>query len=508
MLRPLAWILAGLSFAGLVASPRLTSAQFGSSQLRSAPRRVSVQSFVGPRAGSLRSGLIRSLQEAEDVAVVPRTEVAEVAAAQGIHGSLHPSDYATVGAAGSIAAFVRGSSRRRRGRWVLTLTVYSGADGSRVGAVSLSGRTLGALSSVRRTGYSRLRSLLESTAPGAPLQAEPVVDPNAQPWYARHETPEVVESPEEPDTPSAPPGRWRALRVGLLVGTLRRSMSAQARVDPTLRGGGPGDPSLSEGRSYESAGLGAMELGLGLELYPGAFGDQPVFPYLGVVFSYRHSLGLSTNAPACSGNARCTSASPDVAVDTSESELYVGARLRYGVDDKTTLFADLGYGRFAFELDPSDLALVDGASIVPTLAYGHVRLGVGFRYDFVPRLFTLGARFAYLAGIGVGQDAKRIWGVKTQRPSGFLLALDLESELTPIADGAFVRLSLEYFRFKTTFRGQTACRVEDPPGSSTCPVNTLWEPWPTDASGTVTGGFADPVTDGYLRLGLTLGYEY
>jgi len=441
------------------------------------------------------------------VVVVPHTEVDAVAEAQGIHGTIQPSQYAAVGAAGRIAAFVRGSASRRRGRWVLTLTVYSGADGSRVGAASLSGRTLGALSTVRRVGYSRIQSLLEQTAPAAPVVAQPVVDPNAQPWYARHDEPEVAEAPAEDDAPSAPPHRWRALRVGLLVGTLRRSMSAQALVDPTLRPpGAAGDPLVPEGRSYQSAGLGAMELGFGAELYPGSFDEEAAFPYLGVVLSYRHSAGLSTNAPSCAGNVRCTSPTPNVAVNTTETDLYVGARLRYGIDDETTLFADVGYGSFKFALASNDLALVDGASIVPTLNYAHIKLGAGFRYDIVPRLFTLGGRFAYLAGLGVGDDAKRIWGTQTSSSGGFSVGLDLESEIYPIADGVFARISLEYFRFKTSFRGQTACRVPD--AMNECAADTLWEPWPTDASGTIIGGFADPVKDGYLRLGLMLGYEY
>jgi len=481
------------------------------SSAASAQRRVSVQSFSGPSASSLRAGLIRSLQDAADIEVVPRNEVETLAEAQGIHHNLSPSDYAVVGPAGQIAAFVRGASRRRRGRWVLTLTVYAGADGSRLGAVSITGRTLGALGNVRRTGYSRLRELLESTGPApAPQPAAVVPDPNAQPWYQRQ--PETPPEPEEPDEPSAPPGRWRALRVGFLVGTLRRSMSATAKVDPALRGGSPGDPLLEEPRSYGSAGLGALELGLGLELYPGSFGDNPVFPYLGLVFSYRHSVGLSTEAPSCAPVStpalpnRCTSPTSLVSVATTESELYLGVRLRYGIDDSTTLYADIGYGNFTFALASNDLTLLEGGSIVPTLAYSHIRLGAGFRYDAVPRLFTLGARFAYLAGLGVGDDAKAIWGTETSSTGGFSLGLDLESEIYPISDGVFARISLEYFRFKTSFRGQTACREPDSAGA--CALDSLWEPWPTDAAGSLTGGLQDPVKDGYLRLGLTLGYEY
>ncbi|NCQ61634.1 MAG: hypothetical protein GW913_13330 [Myxococcales bacterium] len=496
MLRPIACILACSAFLYVAGQPGLASAQ----------RRVSVQSFVGPHGSSLRGDMIRSLQEENDVVVVPSAEVDAAAEAQGIHGSIQPSQYAAVGAAANISAFVRGSASRRRGRWVLTISVYSGADGSRVGAASITGRTLGALSTVRRVGYARIRSLLEQTEPGTPVQAQPVVDPNAQPWYARNDEPELAEPPEEDDTPSAPPGRWRALRVGLLVGTLRRSMSSEALVDPVLRGGAPGGSLIPEGRSYQSAGLGAMEAGLGIELYPGSFGEEAAFPYLGFLFSYRHSVGLTTNAPACGGNVRCTSPTPEVAVATTETELYLGARLRYGIDDDTTIFADVGYGSFQFALASNDLALVDGASIVPTLAYSHIKLGAGFRYDVAPRLFTLGARFAYLAGLGVGDEGKRIWGTQTSSTGGFSLGLDLESELFPIADGVFARVSVEYFRFKTTFRGQTACR--EPDSTDACAPDTLWEPWPTDASGNLTGGFSDPVKDGYVRLGLMVGYEY
>lgn len=474
-----------------------------------AQRRVSVQSFTGPQSNSLRMGLIRGLSDAPDVVVVSRDELDQVAASVGIHGRLSPSDYATVGPAAQIAAFIRGSVRRRRGRWSLILTVYSGSDGSRLGAVSFQGRTLGSLSAVRRSGYRRLSPLLDQAQPPAPVaQPTPTPAPNAQPWYQRQAPPEIPPEPEEPDEPSAPPGRWRALRVGVLVGTLRRSMHTTALVDPALRGGSSGDPLLEEARSYGSAGLGAMELGVSLELYPGSFVADADFPYLGLLFSYRHSVGLTTNAPACVGNARCPVPAPadgQVSVGTTESELFAGVRVRYGADERTTIYADLGYGLFTFALAEEDLAQLVGGSIVPTMAYSHLRVGAGFRYDAVPRLFTLGAHFDYLAGLGVGDQAKAVWGTETGRPGGFELGLDLESELYPAVDGLFVRLSLSYFRFKTTFRGQTACRDS---GGGACDFNGLWEPWPTDAAMNLTGGLQDPVKDGYLRLGLTLGYEY
>jgi len=160
VLRPIACILACSAFLYVAGQPGLASAQ----------RRVSVQSFVGPHGSSLRGDMIRSLQEENDVVVVPSAEVDAAAEAQGIHGSIQPSQYAAVGAAANISAFVRGSASRRRGRWVLTISVYSGADGSRVGAASITGRTLGALSTVRRVGYARIHC---SSRPSRALRSRP-----------------------------------------------------------------------------------------------------------------------------------------------------------------------------------------------------------------------------------------------------------------------------------------------------------------------------------------------
>jgi len=72
VLRPIACILACSAFLYVAGQPGLASAQ----------RRVSVQSFVGPHGSSLRGDMIRSLQEENDVVVVPSAEVDAAAEAQ------------------------------------------------------------------------------------------------------------------------------------------------------------------------------------------------------------------------------------------------------------------------------------------------------------------------------------------------------------------------------------------------------------------------------------------
>jgi hypothetical protein len=114
----------------------------------------------------------------------------------------------------------------------------------------------------------------------------------------------------------------------------------------------------------------------------------------------------------------------------------------------------------------------------------------------------LGARFAYRVGLDVGADARRIWGASTGRPSGLQVGAELRHEMTWLADGAFVAIGVEWFRFTTVFRGQTACRA-----GSECAEYELWEPWP-ETGDIVDGGIRDPLDDDYLRLTLNIGWAY
>ncbi|HJK93674.1 MAG TPA: hypothetical protein RMH85_09390 [Polyangiaceae bacterium LLY-WYZ-15_(1-7)] len=514
----IALLLAALALAVLAPAAPLM-AQEG-------PQRVAVGRFGGPQSARIRALLIQNLEE-NGLEVVDVDEVVAVAERLLDGGRIQEDDYPVIARELQIAAFLDGRVRRARRRWTLRVTVRNGADGLRLGGRSWGGRTIRSLRAVRRNGHARLQeylALAQTPAPAVEAQ-ETVADPNADPWYASGEEevpPEGEgEGDDEEEEPSDDGGDlgYRPLRFGLLAGTLRRSMQSTVEVDSAYRSPYMAGGTITEDREYTSGGLGHMELGLMVDLFPGAFLDEPVVPWLGMRFRYRHSVLLESQGPGCIPNeeppvpagepvargARCPSDDPSfvVPVETTQQELYVGAAVDANVGSTARgpwLQLDLGYGFFHFVLDPDDLSLLRRQSIVPPLRYSYVQIGAGLRY-MLHEVFGVAARFGYRFGLGVGDDAKRIWGTKTNEIGGFTVAGDLVFDLSVLKEGIFATVGVEFFRFTTRFRGQTACRVLE------CADYELWEPWPQEGDD-VSGGFDDPVDDSYLRLSIALGYAF
>ena len=497
--------------------------------------RVAVERFAGPQGGSIRGVVVRDL-ESHGIEVIDQSEVNSAARELVGRINLRDDDYAVVAQRLNIKAFVDGRISRERRRWSVRVTVRNGADGLRLGTASWGSRTVGALRGASRRAYERIAEYLDiavapSGAGPTPEQPDPIVAPEGEvPWYERNqdETQEEEEDEEEEDEDEeVVPGRYAKVRFAVLAGTTSRSMSTTALVDPRLRtpfpavldvdgDGNPRNDLIAEPREYESGGLGHFELGIGAELYPGAFLEEPVVPWLGLAFHYRHSVGLKTNGNRClaaqepaGATARCDG-DPVVPVGTSQSELYVGPRADINLGEGRrgpNVSIDVGYGQFTFELDPDDLSALDRINIIPPLRYRYVHLGLGTRYDFHD-YFGIGAMFAYRLGLGVGNDARRIWGGTTSSTSGFTVGVDLRHPMSYLEDGIFVTLGIQFSRFSTKFRGQTACRNPDATGM--CPSTDLWEPWPEAQEGgaaVVIGGIPDTVQDNYFRLALAIGYE-
>ncbi len=487
-------------------------------------QRVVVERFGGPQSARLRALLTQSLEE-NGLEVVPEVELREALRELELRAPHDAEQYVALARALRVAAFLDGRVGRARRTWTLRVTVRNGSDGAQLGASVWSGRNLAALRAVRRSGHARLQDHLSaSTAPPQPIAVttETVADPNAAPWYAagEEEAPPgaVDETQDEPPTARDPRG-YPSIRFALLGGTLRRSLVTDVLVDSAYRV--PFEPGtrLQEQRLYESSGVGHMELGVSFELFPDAFARRPTIPWLGVMVHYRRSLLLNSEGPSCLPSqepdpalvgdgsvprgARCPNVDV-VQVKTTQQELFAGLRLEPNVGDDVRgpwLTFDAGYGLFQFVLDPDDLVQLERTTIVPPLDYRYVHLGGGVRYGLHPTFF-IGARFAYRVGLDVGADARRIWGAETGRPSGLQLGAEVRHEMIWLADGMFATLALEWFRFTTVFRGQTACAA-----GAECADYEPWEPWP-EADGIVDGGLRDPVNDDYLRLVLQIGWAY
>lgn len=497
--------------------------------------RIAVGRFSGPQGSAVRSALVSDLEE-NGVEVVEWSEV--VAAAREETGSSrlrNDSDYVPVATALRLNAFITGSVRRARRSWGLRVVVRNGADGMRLGTERWSGRTVASLRSIRNSGYRRLQEHLAIANPPAPVAPPipPQPDPapaGGQPWYATGDG-EVPEDPDDTDDDEDDNDDERSsalgndgIRFSLDVGTLRRSMATDVVVDSLYRSPFPMPPEpeepgtlITEERRYQSRGLGHLELGFTAEVFPGALMDDPVVPWLGLMFRFRNSVGLQSTGFPCRvvdeplpptestrpRGDRC----PDdedtlIPIETTQRELYIGVRVDYDFSDDGRgpyFLLDAGYGVFQFRLEPDDLRLVDRLSIIPPVDYSYIHLGAGVRYYFNDIIGVM-ARASYRVGLGVGADALNIWGVQTKDTGGFTLGADLIGRLDRVARGLFMTVGLEFFRFKTRFRGQTACVATD--SSDSCDGDELWEQWPEG------GGIEDPVSDNYLRLNLSIGYAF
>ena len=272
--------------------------------------RVVIERFTGPQGGSMRSLLVASLED-KGVVVVPNDEVRDKASEIFGHTELTEEDFVRVAEALRVSAFIDGRVSRQRRRWALRVTARNAADGAELGTARWSGRTVGTLRAIRRNGHSKLADYLASASAVAPVQTPPpeTVAPaqaarDGSAWYSAGPD-EEDPNEEEDEVEQAPGPRARghdAVRVGLLLGTLKRSLGGEVLVRPALRvppNVMPADLPLVELREYNSRGLGHLEVGLTAELFPGALLEDPVVEWLGIAFQFRNSLFLRTTAAGC-----------------------------------------------------------------------------------------------------------------------------------------------------------------------------------------------------------------
>jgi hypothetical protein len=485
-------------------------------------RRVAVDRFHGPRAAHARSLLVRDLEDA-GYTIVSDTEIADARRTLGLgSGSLEPAELVSLARQLSVTAIVDGRVGHAHRTWRLVVHVRDGATGSDLGDESWGGRTQSAIDGVGRDGASRLRGYVDrATAPGAPTTTAATT--GERPWYqsgsaaATADDERPGDDEHETEEPSDASTRYDWLRISASGGSLWRSMQADARVYAIRRGLTPADPStalVDESRGYTSSGIGAAELGLEAEFFPGALGNQP-FPYLGIIASFRHSVALtSSGCRRPPPNNDCTGTA-HIGVGTDQLDVQGGLRFRYrlGADRRDVqLFGDViyGYSAFTFDTSANGLQALDYQAIVPPMGYQWLGIMVGFDYGIVPDALFVQARAGYRIGVGLDPQSRNVWGIDSSTAGGFDAQLELKHEANWLAQGIFVSLRFEYFQFITTFRGQVGCASAScmPVGSQPWTNNDLWELWPVDASGNVVGGIRDAVIDHYFRWGLYLGYAF
>lgn len=514
------------------------------------PKRVVVEPFSGTEATSLRAALIEDLQQQPSVVMVPLPEVNEAKRRLKLRSLTRSKDYRRLSHALNVAVFVSGSVRRDRRSWVLAVRVRNGATGEVEATPSWSGRTLAALRTVRRTAYQRLAKAMAASEPAGPEAervkapvaavavlpagagngaatgaATNVADPQgtaAAPWFSGIEptasspiaNPVETAAAESAVQPTDRNQRWEAFSLGLEFGFLFRDLSAQAGVFERFRNpmlATTNNNVISETRKYQSGAPGGMELGVRAEFYPGAFGRRQLFPWLGVVGSFHHSLALGLDGPPCTQPGCPTM---PVSLGVTQSELYAGLRGRVRFKHPQhgpRLFFDVGFDQFRFMLDSNDLAQTDRSTIVPPLVYNTVQFGAGVRFSLVRTYLIMSLNAGGRFGLSLGDGARRIWGTQTKAGHGVLLGMELRSEAPYLFRGAYWTFNTQFFGYFTKFRGQTACRSGNcPPTANNNP--DLWEPWPYEGTDTEKilpgGGIKGTVKDLYLRFNFGFGYAF
>ncbi len=501
-----------LGLFALVAAVLLSSAPVAHAQ---GGRRIAVERFRGPRAAHARSLLVRDLEDAGYVVVSDR-EIDAARRELGYGpGALEEAEYVVLARTLTVVAFVDGRVGHAHRAWRLVVRVRDGGDGRVAGDESWGGRTQGAIDGVGRNGAERLRAFLDAARGPAPVAPPPPPEEEERPWFEGGADPELASEEEESGDDADAHTRYDWLRISASGGSLWRSMLTTAEVYAIRRGMAVGDPATdltAEQRGYRSSGIGNAELGLEAEFFPGALGPQP-FPYLGIVASFRHSIPFSSTAcrrssPDCVGDAG------HVGVATDQLDLQAGLRGRYrlGADRRDVqIFADVVYGYSTFTFDTVALQELDFDSITPPMEYQWVGIAAGFDYGIVPDALFVQLRAGYRIGVGLGNQARNVWGTESSNAGGFDVSLELKHEANWLAQGIFVSLRFSYFQFMTSFRGQVGCASSScaPIGAQPYDNNDLWEIWPVAGDGsTVVGGIHDTVNDQNFRWGLYLGYAF
>lgn len=474
--------------------------------------RVIVERFRGTRAASARALLVANLTEA-GYRVVPDEEVERVRRALGLGARLEPTDYVALARELDAAAIIEGRVARARRAWTLSVRVRNGADGALLGTETWGGRSTSAIDAVGRTGAERLGDYLRvARAPSRTAEASAPAATTPQ-WYEQgyamdeEQPPGVGAARDREPTDS---DRYETGRLVVFGGTLWRSFGTVVDVYSGQHGGTTNPSAIAQQeRSYVSAGIGHFELGGEGEIYPGAFGDEQPFPYLGLVASFRHSVGLSSTAPASDP------VNGDVSLPTNQMDLRVALRGRYRVGPRRgdfMMFLDAGFVMSTFTFGLNELARIQRNSILPPMEYQSVDLGLGFEVAAVPDALSVQLYGRGRIGVGIGAQSRNVWGIETKPANGFLVGAEVRHDAMWIARGVSIGLRFEYFGYITQFRGQVGCYDECPPVANPWEDRSLWEVWPvrdpSDPNSAVIGGPQDPVTDHNVRWGLHVGYAF
>ncbi len=304
----------------------------------------------------------------------------------------------------NISAFVGGELSKKKA----SLTVRNGADGSVLGEDSFAGanpkkiaaavgsafwRQLGpAVRQGKPPSGAKTKAVIAEEAPPPPEEASDEAPAGAPP--AAEERPrKKARRAAEPESEAAPPpareadvsrpkatpaepeeggpeGALPALTLGIGASGMNRSLSWHQDLNNSLA-----PYSLGAGPSAA----------VWLEAYPAAFSSAGFVSRIGVFGEFNQGFGV--NSTADNGATK---------LSTAFQDFHAGVKLRWPVS-LFAPYASVAYGAQSFKLTTQS----GTAPMIPSVAYKFIRIGIGSRADFTPRISAdLGAAFLLLTDAG------------------------------------------------------------------------------------------------------------
>lgn len=394
-----------------------------------------------------------------------------------------PKAMSQVARALSVDALVTGSldeSRRSKDK-VLTLSVYNGGDGKRLGeeVVDVPGGKL--TPKVFAQGARAIEPYLRmgDHAAGAVAAAEsrPSRD-EVPPETVRTEAEPVAETPDD-DFGARRPDFLRA-QAGLAL--RKRTFRYKTAVPPA-----DADPLteyiLPDGISYDSSM--APGLGLDVEVYPLALSMRGPVTGIGLTFAYEQvflSSKQTITADDTSGAATETEAPKDL--ETTERVVDVGVKYRYAFGSGAAVpevSATVGMTWATFELEKNDE--YRGTN------YRYPHLGLGGRIPFGTPLIGAELALSYIPTADTGETTQEL-GHSTDL-AGYGVTADLVSH---IGSGFLACAGLDYTAISGTVSGE---------GRATEFVDANGEP-----TGQRRVRLGKSMEDSYLGFHLRAGYHF
>ena len=363
----------------------------------SAQTRVVVGEITGKGGGSVRAGVVRALQEHDEVELVSTNAVAQAESRMGIEakGGARVDVSRELG----VAAWIEGEVGKSRRGLDVTLVVINGATGETMTVMSYEAKKARALASLAQESvWADLGALLMSAqppaaqayrpapvagraAPAGPVRAAPredVAEDDAEEAEEQEQEQEAEEESEPEDEPSQGDDGERPSPLDVGIGMVGLSRSLEYNDD------------LSGLTTYN------LDLGPAIALqahwYPGAHFADGAAANIGLDLRGRLMFAVDSALEA-TGLEKAS-------YPTSSRALGIGLRGRLPLDEHE-LAAVFGYASQTFEIDPTKTDSGELDSGIPGASYGLLRLGLEARFAF--GAVHLGAAAAFLPVLSSGE---------------------------------------------------------------------------------------------------------